>query len=76
MKYATYRRAIAPLIAPMAPLVIFFNLPPVALVIFFNAPPALVALPCAFATLTVYRVAVTIAANNTMAVIANDMLVH
>ena len=42
-------------------------------VIFFAVPPvALVALPCALAALTVYRVTVTIAVNNTAAVIAND----
>jgi hypothetical protein len=55
--------------APAAPPVIFFAAP----VIFFAAPPALVALPCAFAALRVYRDTVTIAANNTTAVIANDI---
>jgi hypothetical protein len=58
---------------PPVALVIFFAVPPVALVIFFAVPPvALVALPCALAALTVYRVTVTIAINNTAAVIAND----
>src|SRR5437879_163243 len=60
--------------APPVALVIFFAAPPVALVIFFAAPPvALVALPCALAALTVYRVTVTIAINNTAAVITNDV---
>jgi hypothetical protein len=49
--------------------VIFFAAP----VIFFAAPPELVALPCAFAALRVYIDTVTIAANNTTAVIANDI---
>jgi hypothetical protein len=60
--------------APPVALVMFFAAPPVALVMFFAAPPvALVALPCALAALTVYRVTVTIAVNNTAAVITNDV---
>jgi hypothetical protein len=53
----------------------FFAAPPVAFVMFFAAPPvALVALSaCALAALTVYRVTVTIAVNNIVAVIANDV---
>jgi hypothetical protein len=53
----------------------FFAAPPVAFVMFFAAPPvALVALcACALAALTVYRVTVTIAVNNIVAVIANDV---
>ena len=55
------------------PPIALFNAPAVAPVIFFAAPPPLVALPCAFAALRVYRDTVTIAANNTTAVIANDI---
>lgn len=72
MGYPAYL-PIALLILPMAPLVMFFNVPPVALVIFFSELPALLALPCAFTALTVYKVTVTIAANNTTAVIANSI---
>lgn len=44
---------------------------------FFAVPPvALVALPCALAALTVYRVTVTIAVNNTAAAIANDVCLY
>ena len=69
MGYPAYL-PIALLILPMAPLVMFFNVPPV---IFFSELPALLALPCAFTALTVYKVTVTIAANNTTAVIANSI---
>src|SRR5436190_18969938 len=55
------------------PPIALFNAPAAPPVIFFAAPPALVALPCAFAALRVYRDTVTIAANNTTAVIANDI---
>jgi len=46
----------------------------VALDIFFSAPlVALVALPCGYDALAVYRVTVTIAANIAIAVIANNI---
>ena len=68
-RFSTFTHDAVPAASP----VIFFAVPPVALVIFFAVPPvALVALPCALAALTVYRVTVTIAVNNTAAVIAND----
>jgi hypothetical protein len=68
-RFSTFTHDAVPAASP----VMFFAVPPVALVMFFAVPPvALVALPCALAALTVYRVTVTIAVNNTAAVIAND----
>jgi len=68
-RFSTFTHDAVPAALP----VMFFAVPPVALVMFFAVPPvALVALPCALAALTVYRVTVTIAVNNTAAVIAND----
>jgi hypothetical protein len=52
----------------------FFNTPPVELDMFFNTPPVeLVALPCALAALTAYRVTIVIAINSIAFVIANDV---